>query len=128
MGYNKNPRVVFKCYQCGNEATDRPSHYARKTKHFCSQTCYTEYKKTIPKELHPRYGLGNSLEERAKRRKTRSILNHHLRDKKLLRPTCEKCPNKAEAHHPNYEEPLNVRWLCFIHHRELHYENPELLK
>lgn len=123
--------IYFDCDFCGSKSHDKPSAYRRKKKHFCSQICYTEYKRTIPKESHPRFGSGNSLEERAKRRKARSDLNHYLRDKGIVRPGCEVCGLKAEAHHDNYDKPLNVRWLCFRHHREYHKsinENPELLK
>ena len=48
----------------------------------------------------------------------------------IERRPCEVCGAKAEAHHDNYNEPLNIRWLCFKHHREWHkkHENPELLE
>jgi len=39
----------------------------------------------------------------------------------LNKQCCEICSNeKVEAHHPNYNEPLNVIWLCRQHHAELH--------
>lgn len=73
---------------------------------------------------------GYKEEERAKRRKARSELNHYLRDKHIERKPCEVCGAKAEAHHDNYDEPLQVRWLCFRHHREWHknHKNPEFLE
>lgn len=33
---------------------------------------------------------------------------------------CETCGAKAEAHHPDYDRPGYVRWLCRRHHRQLH--------
>lgn len=30
------------------------------------------------------------------------------------------CNNKSEKHHDDYSKPLVVRWLCRIHHLELH--------
>ncbi len=33
---------------------------------------------------------------------------------------CEVCGQKAEAHHDDYSEPLEVRWLCRPHHAQLH--------
>lgn len=34
---------------------------------------------------------------------------------------CEVCGEpKAEAHHPDYDRPLLVMWLCRPHHKALH--------
>lgn len=37
----------------------------------------------------------------------------------LVRQPCEVCgTEKVEAHHDDYAQPLEVRWLCLVHHRE----------
>lgn len=34
---------------------------------------------------------------------------------------CRDCgAEKAEAHHPDHRDPLNVVWLCRLHHRAEH--------
>lgn len=33
---------------------------------------------------------------------------------------CEVCGAKAEAHHPDYDRPGDVVWLCRKHHRQAH--------
>jgi hypothetical protein len=35
---------------------------------------------------------------------------------------CEECGSTKDvvAHHPDYEKPLEVRWLCRVHHYEVH--------
>lgn len=34
---------------------------------------------------------------------------------------CEVCGReKAEAHHPDYDRPGEVKWLCRKHHKQLH--------
>ena len=39
----------------------------------------------------------------------------------LLAQPCEVCGDtKVEKHHDDYSKPLEVRWLCKTHHRELH--------
>lgn len=38
----------------------------------------------------------------------------------LERQPCETCGARAEAHHDDYSRPLDVRWLCPIHHAEHH--------
>lgn len=51
---------------------------------------------------------------------------HRLVDKAiklgfLKRLPCNECGNKnAFAHHDNYSKPLEVEWLCNLHHSELH--------
>jgi len=44
-----------------------------------------------------------------------------LRDGRLVRQPCEVCgATEVQAHHDDYEKPLEVRWLCRAHHMELH--------
>lgn len=44
-----------------------------------------------------------------------------LRARKLKRLPCEQCQNeKSEAHHNDYNKPLEVIWLCRSCHVELH--------
>lgn len=49
---------------------------------------------------------------------------------KLPKQPCETCGNeKAEAHHTDYRKALDVKWLCFKHHREEHGQtiNPHII-
>ena len=50
----------------------------------------------------------------------RSAVSNALRDGRIERGPCEVCGGEAEAHHDDYNKFLDVRWLCFRHHRELH--------
>lgn len=38
----------------------------------------------------------------------------------LVPEPCEICGARAEAHHPDYSKPLEVRWLCRRHHVRWH--------
>jgi len=40
----------------------------------------------------------------------------------LKKQPCEVCGTeiRVEAHHPDYTKPLEVKWLCRVHHREEH--------
>lgn len=126
---NRGVWIKYKCDFCGLDSEEKQSHYKKKKRHFCSMKCYSKFRKELlPKEEQNRFGTGFSLKEKIKRMKARTILNHHLRDKSIPRGICEICGNKAEAHHDNYNKPLEVRWLCFKHHRKYHRENPELLE
>lgn len=61
----------------------------------------------------------------------RSKLNHEVRSGRMIRPDfCSECGQCGiiHGHHDDYSKPLDVRWLCFPHHREWHKKNPELLE
>lgn len=58
-----------------------------------------------------------------KHRQARIILGNALKLKKITKPSqCTLClsSDKIEAHHPNYDEPLNVVWLCRKCHMAIH--------
>ena len=58
-----------------------------------------------------------------------TMVNNAIRDSKLFKEPCEIC-GEAEgvhAHHDDYAKPLNVRWLCPVHHSQWHAENGEAL-
>jgi hypothetical protein len=66
------------------------------------------------RQSHPLTG------EARKRQNARAYLKVYIRRGKVKRQPCEVCGRKAEAHHTDYSKPLEVRWLCTRHHRELH--------
>lgn len=42
----------------------------------------------------------------------------------LIKQPCIKCGDvKVITHHPDYDKPLDVMWICRKHHREIHYGN-----
>lgn len=51
-----------------------------------------------------------------------------IRDGRLKREPCEVCGSaKAQAHHDDYNKPLDVRWLCTTHHAEWHKSNEPIV-
>lgn len=121
-----------KCDYCGKEYRTKASAFAKRKRHFCSRGCYSKYRaELLPREEQHAYGTGYSQEEKNKRKKAREIFNHYVRDKHIPRQPCEVCGKElSEAHHDNYNKPLEVRWLCFKCHREWHrvHDNPKLLE
>lgn len=52
-----------------------------------------------------------------------SAVARALKSGKLIRLSCSRCNEvKSLAHHENYDEPLNVVWLCQPCHKERHKE------
>jgi hypothetical protein len=121
-GKSKTSRIVGNCAYCSTKIERTPSVNSKYNRKFCSAKCYHLYRaELLPKEEQPRFGSGFSIQERQHRKKARSILNHYLRDKKIPRPPCEICGEPmAEAHHEDYNKPLDVKWFCFKHHRQTH--------
>jgi len=58
------------------------------------------------------------IEFNPEKRRAQITLNNALRDGKIVRQPCEKCGERAQAHHPDYSKPLQVQWLCPKHHKE----------
>lgn len=53
--------------------------------------------------------------------KAHKIVYNAVKTGKLIKQPCEKCGElKAEAHHDDYNKPLEVNWLCRICHRRFH--------
>mgnify|MGYP003297129150 CR=1 FL=1 len=51
-------------------------------------------------------------------------VKYALRTGRLTKKPCEVCGStKVHAHHDDYADRLNVRWLCSTHHRQHHKEN-----
>lgn len=55
----------------------------------------------------------------------RMAVGNAVRDGRLVPMPCEACGlGEVQAHHDDYSKPLDVRWLCFVHHRETHGQSP----
>jgi len=53
--------------------------------------------------------------------KVRKLLYHEIANNKIVRGLCEVCGNQnAEGHHFDYSKPLEVIWLCPVHHKDMH--------
>lgn len=71
--------------------------------------------------------LGKAIENlnyrtlNAEKIRAHTLLNRAINRGDIRRGSCEECSAKnAHAHHTNYSKPLNVRWLCSIHHKLEH--------
>jgi hypothetical protein len=85
---------------------------------------YVEYERKRFRDTDRKKNLIRYQRERRSRERQKYICRTYtgnaIRDGRLIRKPCEKCGKKAQAHHDDYSKPLDVRWLCFKHHREFH--------
>ena len=128
----------FICQQCGFQAFGRKYAVESGRAKYCSQSCKGKAAAAV---LHltadfrgcrnPNYkGLlaltnyEHRLRQKAKhpeRVKARDVAGNAIRRGKLTPLCCEKCgASEVQAHHDDYAYPLDVRWLCVLHHNEAH--------
>jgi hypothetical protein len=61
--------------------------------------------------------------KRIQRMRTLGRINIHYLTSKLERQSCSVCgKERAQAHHEDYSKPLDVIWLCPLHHSQRHKE------
>jgi len=106
-----------KCKECTR--SDVAANYQANREH------YVNYEKGRFKQPDRKAKVS---EYRQKRRRTQPLkyaahtaTGNAIRDGRLVRQPCEKCGAiEVEAHHDDYGKPLDVRWLCRLHHLEHH--------
>src|SRR3990167_3093473 len=63
------------------------------------------------------YNLSMDSKIREQRWRAYNAVANAKRSGKLIPEPCNACGGKAEAHHNDYDKPLEVVWLCRKHHR-----------
>jgi hypothetical protein len=57
------------------------------------------------------------------------LLQRAIKLGKIVSEPCKVCGNPAtEGHHPDYHKPLEVFWLCSLHHKQLHLFTAQRIK
>lgn len=105
--------MTDKCSKCGAE-------HRRRGQRYCL-VCHAAYMRKYRKS-HP------LTDEQRKKDNARSYAGVYLRRGKIKREPCADCgSSKAEMHHPDYDKPLLIKWLCRVchlnHHRRLNVEH-----
>lgn len=53
-----------------------------------------------------------------KKDNARSLLDAAVRRKEISITPCDVCgDDEVQAHHNDYDKPLEIRWLCRLHHK-----------
>lgn len=80
------------------------------------------YKKTQKGEIANKKYVVNLRLSRPEVLKARDKVKYAKRIGRLISEPCRICGgNEVEAHHKDYDKPLDVIWLCKKHHMEEHY-------
>jgi hypothetical protein len=110
--YIARPRA---CTSCG--VNDVPDRLKARYIIFCEE-CYWQKRRLQYKPYVP----ASQMDEQAKlKASARRLLRNHIYRGKIQRQPCEVCgaPN-AQGHHEDYSKPLEVMWLCALHHNLKH--------
>lgn len=112
--FMKHHYVESTCLECGTSYQARRDDVARGRAKYCSKKCHAaglvRYRKSI--------STGISKEER---RRVYSQVARALSTGLIVKRPCEICDCKSvEAHHNDYSKPMEITWLCKLHHLLIH--------
>ena len=128
-----------KCRVCGTELNDfNTTHYQILHRNYICRKCRREWQrkwvednpekaKLINRKTHERnvekkreYHIGYVRENRVKRN-AQNMARYNKRMGRIDQKPCLVCGLlPSEMHHDDYSKPLEVKWLCPMHHRRVH--------
>lgn len=118
-----------------------PLSRERRTCAACARARYHEKREETLARLADKYKNDATFRERLhshskkqrqvhpERFRARKILGNAIRLGSIKRQPCERCGAiEAEGHHEDYSRPLDVQWLCKVHHHARHCEIRDLAR
>jgi len=119
--FYKHPEMtdgyLGKCKACAKNDTN--AHYRENRERILGEMKVYRGLESTRKRVR-KYNKQWFSERPGARRAWAKVSNAVMRGK-LKKEPCEICGSKeVEAHHDDYRKPLDVRWLCMIHHKGLH--------
>lgn len=124
----KTKPVMWMCIPCEQEYNRKRDNKRRKsTKRIESVKNYLskqEVKDRIAKLQKKYRKIPHLIPHHEARSKARSAIRKGI----IKESPCEICGEiKVDAHHDDYDKPLEIRWLCRKHHSEHHKERKNAL-
>ena len=118
--FYRHPRMadgrINKCKVCARKDTRERYGATRDARH-----AYERERSKRPERKAYKSDAARDYRERERAKYVaRYTLGNAIRDGRIKRMPCEVCGGFAEGHHEDYSRPLDVRWLCFAHHRAEH--------
>lgn len=109
---NKPGKRKSTCSKCNVDLSE-----SRKNQRYCN-SCHAEHMRNT----RPKHSELTDLQR--KKANCRSYLNVYLKRGYLSKKPCFICGSlNVEAHHEDYDKPLDVIWYCRQHHLSYHKVN-----
>lgn len=117
VAFYRHPQMkdghLNKCKDCNK--IDVQTNYRTNRDHYVA---YERGRANLPKR---RALAAKGRKQNPVKSKARTAVANAVRDGKLTPMPCRVCGSKrVQGHHADYGKPLEVDWLCYRHHRELH--------
>lgn len=111
-----------RCKECQKELTRRSR--AARIEHYRE---YDRKRGKFPHRIADNIAQSKKWYAEDKRRmKCHNAVHRALRNGSLVPENCSVCgAEKSVAHHEDYDKPLDVVWLCQVHHKARHKEMKE---
>lgn len=85
-----------------------------------------DYQKTKSGKLAHQKACKRWVEKNQIKRAAHIMVGNAIRSGKIVKMPCEICGDtRSHGHHDDYAKPLDVRWLCDLHHNDWHLKNGE---
>lgn len=123
--YYKHPKGKdghdTKCKECARKLVT-----AAREKNIEAARAYDRARSKLPhRQEMNRQNTKRYRQKNEKRYRCNAAVNNALRDGRLKKLPCWVCGSEhVEGHHPDYDAPLSVVWLCAVHHKEIHLKHP----
>ena len=105
-----------KCKECTKAYCKEYHHRNREHHRINCKQYYLDHKQECKDRVQ------EYREKHPEKRAAHALVTQAMRKGILIKQPCEVCGElKVEAHHDDYSKPLDVRWLCGVHHKEAHY-------
>lgn len=108
------PRINTICKVCGAECTISKDKFKGDGHHVCSRECSGKaVMRTPPDEAKKKAQI-----------RAHGLINMRVSRRAINKPTiCEICgiSGKLDGHHPDYNNPDIVKWLCRSCHAKIHF-------
>lgn len=113
--------VVRTCQRCGVQFDSFRLSKAKFCSTWCARGGERNWAYIDGRSHNPSQRQKLEWERFPEKQRARQVVRQMVRRGRITRQPCEVCGNpKTHAHHDDYSKPLEVRWLCHVHHRAIH--------